>query len=248
MDQRVAFIADWLRDEWTMTRAGGRGTALVARRRTNGSIATRQIRRTGWPIARGRRKQHGRAMADAVRDAVLALRRAHPRWGPKKLRADLAGARPASGVAGGEHDGRSVAPRGAESAAATPALCRAVDAALGGGAAPNDVWTADFKGWFRTADGTRCDPLTIADACSRFVLCCRIVAADGRRRAAVVRADVSRRTGCRGRCGPTMARRLRRRGRGSCRIWRSGGSSWGSSSIGLIRGIRSRMAATSGFI
>jgi hypothetical protein len=38
------------------------------------------------------------------------------------------------------------------------------------------VWTADFKGWFRTADGTRCDPLTIADACSRFVLCCRIVA------------------------------------------------------------------------
>lgn len=42
--------------------------------------------------------------------------------------------------------------------------------------APNDVWTADFKGWFRTADGTRCDPLTVADACSRFVLCCRIVA------------------------------------------------------------------------
>jgi putative transposase len=43
--------------------------------------------------------------------------------------------------------------------------------------APNDVWTADFKGWFRTTDGTRCDPLTIADAFSRFVFCCRIVAA-----------------------------------------------------------------------
>ncbi len=42
--------------------------------------------------------------------------------------------------------------------------------------APNDVWTADFKGWFRTADQTRCDPLTLADACSRFVFCCRIVA------------------------------------------------------------------------
>jgi transposase InsO family protein len=41
---------------------------------------------------------------------------------------------------------------------------------------PNDVWTADFKGWFRTTDGTRCDPLTLIDACSRFVLCCRIVA------------------------------------------------------------------------
>ena len=31
------------------------------------------------------------------------------------------------------------------------------------------------KGWFRAADGTRCDPLTVIDACSRFVLCCRIV-------------------------------------------------------------------------
>ena len=40
--------------------------------------------------------------------------------------------------------------------------------------APNDVWTADFKGWFRTADGTRCDPLTINDAYSRYALCCRI--------------------------------------------------------------------------
>ena len=42
--------------------------------------------------------------------------------------------------------------------------------------APNDVWSADFKGWFRTGDGTRCDPLTVTDACSRFVLCCRITA------------------------------------------------------------------------
>jgi hypothetical protein len=42
--------------------------------------------------------------------------------------------------------------------------------------AANDVWTADFKGWFRTTDGTRCDPLTVTDAFSRFVLCCRIVA------------------------------------------------------------------------
>ena len=46
---------------------------------------------------------------------------------------------------------------------------------LAAAAAPNDVWTADFKGWFRTGDGTRCDPLTILDACSRLVLCCRIV-------------------------------------------------------------------------
>lgn len=36
--------------------------------------------------------------------------------------------------------------------------------------APNEVWTVDFKGWWRTADGQRCEPLTVRDAFSRFVL------------------------------------------------------------------------------
>jgi putative transposase len=40
----------------------------------------------------------------------------------------------------------------------------------------NQTWCADFKGWFRTGDGTRCDPLTITDAHSRYLLCCQIAA------------------------------------------------------------------------
>jgi transposase InsO family protein len=38
--------------------------------------------------------------------------------------------------------------------------------------APNDVWTADFKGQFHTRDAKLCYPLTIADAYSRFLLRC----------------------------------------------------------------------------
>ena len=34
----------------------------------------------------------------------------------------------------------------------------------------NDVWTVDFKGWWRACNGDRCDPLTLRDAFSRFVL------------------------------------------------------------------------------
>src|SRR6476620_536450 len=34
----------------------------------------------------------------------------------------------------------------------------------------NDVWTVDFKGWWRAQDGQRCEPLTVRDAFSRFVL------------------------------------------------------------------------------
>ena len=38
----------------------------------------------------------------------------------------------------------------------------------------NQTWCADYKGHFRTADGTRCDPLTITDAHSRYLLRCHI--------------------------------------------------------------------------
>src|SRR5216684_1816823 len=39
----------------------------------------------------------------------------------------------------------------------------------------NRVWCADFKGWFRTADRQRIDPLTISDARSRYLLRCQAV-------------------------------------------------------------------------
>jgi putative transposase len=38
---------------------------------------------------------------------------------------------------------------------------------------PNDGWCADFKGHFRVGDGQRCDPLTVTDSFSRFLLCCQ---------------------------------------------------------------------------
>jgi putative transposase len=41
--------------------------------------------------------------------------------------------------------------------------------------APNDVWTVDFKGWWRTRDKRRFEPLTVRDAFSRYVLCLRML-------------------------------------------------------------------------
>jgi transposase InsO family protein len=46
-------------------------------------------------------------------------------------------------------------------------------------AGPNAVWCADYKGWFRSGDGTRIDPLTITDADSRYLLRCQIVERTG---------------------------------------------------------------------
>lgn len=42
--------------------------------------------------------------------------------------------------------------------------------------APNEVWTVDFKGWWYGAEGRRCEPLTVRDEYSRYVLEVRAVA------------------------------------------------------------------------
>ena len=39
--------------------------------------------------------------------------------------------------------------------------------------APNEVWSADFKGHFKTGDGIYCYPLTVADGYSRFLPGCQ---------------------------------------------------------------------------
>jgi transposase InsO family protein len=42
--------------------------------------------------------------------------------------------------------------------------------------APNDLWTIDFKGWWRARNGDKCEPLTVRDAFSRKVLAVALVA------------------------------------------------------------------------
>ena len=41
--------------------------------------------------------------------------------------------------------------------------------------APNEVWTVDFKGWWHGCNGMRCEPLTVRDEFSRYVLELRAV-------------------------------------------------------------------------
>ena len=105
-------------------------------------------------------------------DALLALRRAHPTWGPRKLLAYLAAQDadaiwPVPSTVGALLKRRGlVRPRRRRAPLGHPGRPRTlVDHA-------NQLWTADFKGQFRTGDGHYCYPLTIADAHSRFLLAC----------------------------------------------------------------------------
>src|SRR5207248_11765236 len=49
---------------------------------------------------------------------------------------------------------------------------RATGTSLSAGAAPNELWCADFKGEFKLGNGRYCFPLTVTDHASRFLLLC----------------------------------------------------------------------------
>jgi putative transposase len=119
-------------------------------------------------------RHHPRAVAEELLEACLALRRQHPTWGPAKVKAALERRSPgrpwpAASTIGARFDREGLTVRRRLRRRTPPG------GALFAADAANDVWTIDFKGWFRTGDGTRVDPLTLSDACSRYLLRCQAV-------------------------------------------------------------------------
>jgi putative transposase len=114
---------------------------------------------------------HPNELATELEEAIVASRRRHPTWGPRKLRVLLKGhhSLPAASTIGEVLHRRGLTvPR--KRRRRIPPRTQPF-AACG---EPNAVWCADFKGWFITGDGRRCDPLTISDACSRYLLRCQV--------------------------------------------------------------------------
>ena len=116
------------------------------------------------------------ATAEDVVVAILEIRDAYPRRGPKKLvrqlRAKLGEQVPSvATVARVLRRFSKVRQRGKfrrvsiveRAPTHRPERC-------------NDIWTVDFKGWWRSQDGDRCEPLTVRDAHSRFILAVRVMA------------------------------------------------------------------------
>jgi transposase InsO family protein len=103
------------------------------------------------------------------------MRRRFPRFGPKKVRAKLLEADPLVAWPAASTMGDILKRAGLVEAA--PRRRRAVPRGeiVCGGTRPNEEWSIDFKGWFRTRDGRRCDPLTVVDTASRYLITVRIV-------------------------------------------------------------------------
>ncbi len=172
MTQRRDFIDDYRRGLYSMTDL----CAHYGISRRIGYKWIERYERSGYDgLADQRRAPRScpHRTPEAIVELVLAGRRAHPSWGPRKLIPYLARRHPGwkwpapSTVAEllkrhGLVPKRRRRPRPGHPGRPTTPMD-----------APNAVWTADFKGQFKTGDGEYCYPLTVVDGYSRYLLACQ---------------------------------------------------------------------------
>src|SRR6267143_5548342 len=174
MEEKVRFVLEYEQDEHTMTErcqsygiARETGYVWLRRYRERGVEGLVEVNRAAL--------RHGNQTPAETEQAVLELRQAHMRWGPRKLKRVLERDQahrswPAASTIGEllKREGLVVGrKKRRRTAAYTEPLAHADGA--------NRVWCADFKGWVRTGDGERIDPLTISDGYSRYLLRCQAV-------------------------------------------------------------------------
>lgn len=182
MKERTKFVLEWER-RWKAAQGGNVNIAEMCRMfgvtRPTGYTWIARYREANFDLLavaeRSRRpKISPAALSSEIEDLVVAARKKHPRWGPRKLRAFLLERRPTMKVPSASAIGKVLQRRGLTSPRKKRrrTSAHAVTAPFSGCEAPNDVWCIDFKGWFRTQDGVKCYPLTLIDAFARYLLRC----------------------------------------------------------------------------
>ena len=173
MDQRIEFVEAHRSGLYSMTdlcRSFGisrqNGYKWLKRYREEGHTGLRERSR-----APKRSPQQTKPEIEAL---LLDAREGHPSWGPRKIRVwlirrhpEIEGLLPAASTIGELYRRHGLVKTRRRQRRHKPfaASVLRVDA-------PNEVWTADFKGEFRLRSGSYCYPFTLADAYSRFLLCC----------------------------------------------------------------------------
>ena len=172
MDQKTQFIADYLRRSLPISElcthysiSRKTGYKWIDRYLHDGPQGLEDLSRTPYTSPH--------RTPDYIEAALIELRSHHPSWGAKKLlsilqRRHRGWTLPARsttceilkrhGLVPKQRKRRIIGHPGKPTTAIL---------------APNDVWCADFKGQFKTADGIYCYPLTVTDAHSRFLLGCQ---------------------------------------------------------------------------
>lgn len=172
MDQKILLIGDYLKQSYSITQLSeiyevSRNTIYkwIKRYQQGGNSAL--TTRTTAPL------RHPNATSLKIAREIVALKLKHKSWGPRKIVYWLKQnypewAWPAISTAGNIlKQAGLVKPR--KRCCKTPPYTQPFQECLG----PNLVWSADYKGQFKTGDGRFCYPLTVTDNYSRYLLDCR---------------------------------------------------------------------------
>jgi transposase InsO family protein len=174
MDAKILFISDWLR--------GLDNFSALCRHhgisRKTGYKWVERYEEQGIEGLRDRSKQphhNPNVIPYALKQCIVGLRKQHPNWGPKKILGLLASHHPDWDLPSKTSVYNILQSEGLiQSRRRRPRVAPSVKP-FAPAHAPNEVWSADFKGQFYTKDGKCCYPLTVMDHVSRYLLSCQIV-------------------------------------------------------------------------
>ena len=171
VEQRERFIDDHQRGLYTTTELCER----YAISRKTGYKWLDRFDAAGRPgLKDGSRAPHHcpHAISDEIARLICDARRQHPSWGPEKLLDWLEPRHPDRDWPAVSTAGDLLARKGLVKKRRRRRHYQHPGVVPVPTTQPNDLWTADFKGHFRTGDGISCYPLTIADLPTRFLLAC----------------------------------------------------------------------------
>src|SRR5215831_8109248 len=174
MEEKLRFIFEYEQSEQAMTDLCRKyGIA-----RETGYVWVRRYRLAGLEGLGERSRaaqRHPNQTPEKIEQSVLELRQAHMNWGPRKLKRVLERDEPGRIWPAASTIGALLKREGLTAVRRKRRRTAPYGQPLAHADGPNRVWCADFKGWFRTGDGERIDPLTISDAFSRYLLRCQAV-------------------------------------------------------------------------
>jgi len=171
-EEKLKFIYEWLSEEWSMIELCERHGIS---RPTGYKWIERYRREEVGGLVERSRAAHGRpnALAGQIRQWILAGREKHPSWGPKKLVAWIERREGLEKLCAVSTAGEILRREGLLHPRQLHRRCTMASVPLAAYAGSNAVWCIDYKGWFLLGNGQRCDPLTLTDGFSRYLLRCR---------------------------------------------------------------------------
>ena len=170
--EQISFIRQWKKGEGTFTDL----CRKFGISRKTGYKRVERYKLWSWEGLGDRSRaphSHPNSTPQPVIERLIRAKGDHPTWGPKKLVAWLGRVEPrmkwpAASTAGEILDRAGLVRRRKRRRQTAP-----WSEPFATTERPNDVWSIDFKGWFRTEDGVRVDPLTMQDGFSRCLLVCQ---------------------------------------------------------------------------